>query len=411
MLTEILVSVLVVVVACLVVMDVARTKIDVSHGHTDGLAHDARPRITADTYGGRTSTFLREPVGTGIPAAVSGAGPARPPESTSPPAGGYQPSRAGASAAANGALPELKNRHVRSRLLLLVVIPAVAVTVIAFCVGGLTHVLQGSRINSPSSSTHNGAILSALVIGVVMIVVLVLAAWLTIVTARSVLRPLYRLRVKALETVSGRRPDAARRSENDGETPPSDAESVDVDSTEIGDVARAFNQMRAELLRMATNEAALRDKLDAMFVNISNRSQSLVERQIRIIDNLEQGEQDGERLAHLSRMNRIAARMHRNSQNLLVLAGHELSIGWNQPMALTNVIGAAVSEIEECERVSLQAQPDVAVSGPVVNDAVHLLAELTQNATSFSAVDMPVEIAGYPMSSGVVIDITDRGVG
>ena len=411
MLTEILVSVLVVVVACLVVMDVARTKIDVSHGHTDGLAHDARPRITADTHGGRTSTFLREPVGTGIPAAVSGAGPARPPESTSPPAGGYQPSRAGASAAANGALPELKNRHVRSRLLLLVVIPAVAVTVIAFCVGGLTHVLQGSRINSPSSSTHNGAILSALVIGVVMIVVLVLAAWLTIVTARSVLRPLYRLRVKALETVSGRRPDAARRSENDGETPPSDAESVDVDSTEIGDVARAFNQMRAELLRMATNEAALRDKLDAMFVNISNRSQSLVERQIRIIDNLEQGEQDGERLAHLSRMNRIAARMHRNSQNLLVLAGHELSIGWNQPMALTNVIRAAVSEIEECERVSLQAQPDVAVSGPVVNDAVHLLAELTQNATSFSAVDMPVEIAGYPMSSGVVIDITDRGVG
>src|SRR5271165_37906 len=76
MLTEILVSVLVVVVACLVVMDVARTKIDVSHGHTDGLAHDARPRITADTHGGRTSTFLREPVGTGIPAAVSGAGPA-----------------------------------------------------------------------------------------------------------------------------------------------------------------------------------------------------------------------------------------------------------------------------------------------------------------------------------------------
>src|SRR5271165_4793247 len=159
--------------------------------------------------------------------------PARPPESTSPPAGGYQPSRAGASAAANGALPELKNRHVRSRLLLLVVIPAVAVTVIAFCVGGLTHVLQGSRINSPSSSTHNGAILSALLIGVVMIVVLVLAAWLTIVTARSVLRPLYRLRVKALETVSGRRPDATRRSGNDGENPPSDAESVDVDSTEI----------------------------------------------------------------------------------------------------------------------------------------------------------------------------------
>ena len=181
--------------------------------------------------------------------------------------------------------------------------------------------------------------------------------------------------------------------------------------TEIGDVARAFNQMRGELLRMAGNEAALRSKLDAMFVNMSNRSQSLVERQIRIIENLEQGEQDRDRLAQLSRMNRMAARMHRNSQNLLILAGHELSIGWNQPMALVNVVRAAVSEIEEYERVSLHAQPDIAVSGPVVNDTVHLLAELTENATSFSAVDMPVEVSGYLMNSGVVIDITDRGVG
>ena len=181
---------------------------------------------------------------------------------------------------------------------------------------------------------------------------------------------------------------------------------------EIGDVARAVKAMRGELLRMAANEAALHGKLDAMFVNLSNRSKSLVERQIRLIESLEHSEQDRDRLAHLSRMNRIANRMHRNSQNLLVLAGHELSSGWNQPMPLVNIIRAAVSEIEEYERVSLHPQPDIAVSGPVVNDAVHLLAELTENATSFSAVDMPVEISGYLSNSGgVVIDITDRGVG
>ena len=246
-----------------------------------------------------------------------------------------------------------------------------------------------------------------------MIVVLVLAAWFTIVTARSVLQPLYRLRARALEAAGGRRPDAARHGENEGQSAPSDRESVDVDSPdEIGDVARAFSRMRGELLRMAANEATLHGKLDAMFVNLSNRSKSLVERQIRLIESLEQSEQDRDRLAYLSRMNRIATRMHRNSQNLLVLAGHELSSGWNQPMPLVNVIRAAVSEIEEYERVSLHAQPDIAVSGPVVNDAVHLLAELTENATSFSAVDMPVEISGYLSNSGgVVIDITDRGVG
>ena len=80
-------------------------------------------------------------------------------------------------------------------------------------------------------------------------------------------------------------------------------------------------------------------------------------------------------------------------------------------MALVNVIRAAVSKIQDNERILLNAQPDIAVSGPVVNDALHLFAELTENATSFSAVDMPVEISGYLMNSGVVIDITDRGVG
>jgi hypothetical protein len=111
-------------------------------------------------------------------------------------------------------------------------------------------------------------------------------------------------------------------------------------------------------------------------------------------------------------MNRIAARMHRNSQNLLIVAGHDLATSWNHPVTLVNVIRAAVSEIEEYERVSLNAQPDMAVRGPAVNDVVHLFAELIENATSFSAADMPVDISGQLLTSGgVVVDVTDRGVG
>ena len=405
MLAEILLGALVLTVAFLVAVDFSRTTGEAPHGHADESPPDVRPWVTGDTRSRRTQAPPQEPADT------HDVGPTRRPESISQPVGGYQDPPTHASAAPSGAPRE---RHVRSRLLLLVTIPAVAVAIIAFCIGGLTDILQGTRINSPSGSTRDGAILSALAIGAVMIVVLVLAAWFTIVTARSVLQPLYRLRARALEAVGSRRPDAARRTgENEGENAPSDRESVDVDSPdEIGDVARAVSQMRAELQRMAANEAALHGKLDAMFVNLSNRSKSLVERQIRLIESLEQSELDRERLAYLSRMNRIATRMHRNSQNLLVLAGHELSIGWKQPMPLVNVIRAAVSEIEEYERVSLHAQPDIAVSGPVVNDAVHLLVELTENATSFSAVDMPVEISGYLSNSGgVVIDITDRGVG
>ena len=233
--------------------------------------------------------------------------------------------------------------------------------------------------------SESGAILWAVAIVIVMITVLVLAAWATIGTARSVLQPLYRLRSRAMALASGRPSDAA----------PADVASPD----EIGDIARAVEQTRSTISRLGGNEAGLRSKLDAMFVNLSHRGQSLVERQMRLIELLEQSEQDQERRAILFRLNRIAARMHRDSQNLLVLAGHELSSSWNQPMMMVNVIRTAVSEIEEYERVSVHAQPDIALSGPAVNDMVHLLAELIQNATSFSAVDMPVEVSGQLLNS------------
>jgi signal transduction histidine kinase len=298
--------------------------------------------------------------------------------------------------------------------MLLVIIPSVAVAVVAFCVVRIADAVRSASTQAPGGSVRDGDIVSAIAVGVVAIVVLALALWLTVVVARSVLEPIRKLRAGALEVAEVRLPDDVRRvSENNGEGVPSDVEPIDVDSSdEIGEVGRAFNHMRSEMLRLAANEAALRGRLDAMFVNLSHRSQSLVERQIRLIEHLEQGEQDSERLANLFKMNRIAGRMHRNSQNLLVLAGHEVPGDWNQPITLANVIRAAVSEVEDYERVSLTAPPEIAVSGPAVNDVVHLLAELIENATSFSAGDMQVDISGRLLTSGgVLIDITDRGVG
>ena len=200
---------------------------------------------------------------------------------------------------------------------------------------------------------------------------------------------------------------------NNGEIGSADVAPIDVDSTdELGEIARAFDQVRRETLRLTANEASLGDKLNALFVNLSHRSQSLVERQIRLIEGLEHAERDPERLADLFKVEGIAARMQRNSRNLLVLAGHEPSTGWNQPVALMNVIRAAVSELEEHERVSLTAPPEIAVSAPAVDDVVHLLTELTENATSFSAADMPIEISSRLLTTGgVLVDITDRGVG
>jgi len=188
---------------------------------------------------------------------------------------------------------------------------------------------------------------------------------------------------------------------------------VEVDSSNRPDeAARGFDQARREMSQSAASEAALRGKFSAMYVNLSRRSQALVERQLRLIESLEHGEQDEHRLASLAKLNRIAMRMHRNAQNLLVLAGQEPTTNWNRPVTVAHLVEAALFEVEDCERVSFEVQPDIAVRGPAVYDSVHLLVELIDNASSFSAAEMPVHITGRILTSGgALIDITDRGIG
>jgi signal transduction histidine kinase len=265
-----------------------------------------------------------------------------------------------------------------------------------------------------SQSQHSALTRTAVETGIEVLAVLIVVLMITIIVARSMVRPLRKLRTGALEVAGLRLPDAVRRmSETDGEGVSLEVDPIDVNSSdEIGEVARAFDQVHREALRLAANEAALRGNVNAMFVNLSRRSQSLVERQIRLIDDLEQGEQDPERLSSLFQMDHLATRMRRNSENLLVLAGQDLSRRWNQPVALVDVLRAALSEIERYERVTLNVQPGIAVRGQAVSDVVHLTAELVENATSFSAADTPVTIAGHLLSSGgVLLEITDQGVG
>ncbi len=290
--------------------------------------------------------------------------------------------------------------------------------------GAMTHTINyqmgsveralGDQITARAGSLRNQAVTSAIVTGAAILLILGLALFFTVVVARSMVRPLRRLRAGALEVAGMRLPETVRRmSEGEGADAPLEVEPIDVDSTdEIGEVARAFDQVHREAVRLASNEAALRGNVNAMFVNLSRRSQSLVERQIRLIDDLEQGEQDSERLGNLFQMDHLATRMRRNSENLLVLAGHDVSRRWTQAVGLVDVLRAAVSEIEQYERVTLNVQPGIAVRGQAVNDVVHLLAELVENATSFSAADTPVNVAGHLLNSGgVLLDITDQGVG
>ena len=286
----------------------------------------------------------------------------------------------------------------------------------AYLASSLHAVEQGfmSSIIGQSASQRSKAIWSALIDSAAVMLVLALALFFTIAVGRSMTRPLRRLRTGALEVAGMRLPETVRKmSEGVGADAPLEVEPIDVDSSdEIGEVARAFDQVHREAVRLAANEAALRGNVNAMFVNLSRRSQSLVERQIRLIDDLEQGEQDSERLANLFQMDHLATRMRRNSENLLVLAGHEMSKQRTEPVALVDVLRAAVSEIEHYERVVPNIQPGISVRGPAVNDVVHLLSELAENATTFSPADTPVNVSGHLLNSGgALLDITDQGVG
>ena len=230
-----------------------------------------------------------------------------------------------------------------------------------YLVSSLHSVEQGlmSSVIGQSGGLRGRAITAALLEGFSVILVLALAMLFTVALGRSMTRPLHRLRTGALEVAGVRLPETVRLMSGGGSGETSlEVAPIDVDSTdEIGEVARAFDQVHREAVRLAANEAALRGNINAMFVNLSRRSQTLVERQIRLIDDLEQGEQDSERLANLFQMDHLATRMRRNSENLLVLAGHELSRRWSEPVALVNVLRAAVSEIEHYERVIPDMQP------------------------------------------------------
>jgi signal transduction histidine kinase len=271
-----------------------------------------------------------------------------------------------------------------------------------------------SSIIAQSGSLRNSATTTAVLEGVGVLLLLILALILIAVVTQSMVGPLRRLRAGALEVAGVRLPETVRlMAETDGEGVSLDPEPIDVNSAdEIGEVARAFDQVHREALRLAANEAALRGNVNAMFVNLSRRSQSLVERQIRLISHLEQGEQDSKRLANLFQMDHLATLMRRNSENLLVLAGQDLARRWNRPVALVDVLRAALSEIEHYERVTLNLQPRISVRAQAVSDVVHLTAELVENATSFSAAESPVTITGRLLSSGgVLLEITDQGVG
>ncbi|MFF7449363.1 MULTISPECIES: nitrate- and nitrite sensing domain-containing protein [unclassified Streptomyces] len=180
---------------------------------------------------------------------------------------------------------------------------------------------------------------------------------------------------------------------------------------ETGQVAEALTTVHRAALRAAVERAELASGISGVFVNLARRSQVLVHRQLSLLDSMERRSDDPGELSDLFRLDHLTTRMRRHAESLIILSGAAPGRAWRMPVSLTNVVRAAVSEVEDYARVEVRQLPEAAVVGGAVADLTHLLAEVVENAAQFSPPHTRVRVTGEPVGNGYAIEVEDRGLG
>lgn len=249
--------------------------------------------------------------------------------------------------------------------------------------------------------------------GAAVIALLLLAVALLIVVVRSLLQPLRALRTAAFEVADRRLPEAAEQLRNADAPGQPTVDPVPVHSREeVGQVARAFDTMHAQAVRLAAEQAQRRCSLNDVFANLSGRTQQLVQRQLQLIHEVRSRTHDPAVATSLVELDRLAARMRRHSENLLVLAGGTVRRDVEGPTSVLDVLTNAVAEIDQYRRVTVGPSAPAMVTGPVANDLVHLIAELLDNATGVAPQGTMVTLASaLTEDHSLLVEITDSGPG
>ena len=262
-------------------------------------------------------------------------------------------------------------------------------------------------VESQAAAQRTAAIRdSAIVIGAML-----LALLLVILVARSLVRPLRRLRDSALKVAHDELAREIERVRAGAEPGPVQPIPVHT-SEEVGQVAHAVDELHEQAVLLAGEQSRLQLQVSDMFETLSRRSRSLVDQQLSLIDRLERNEEDPERLESLFRLDHLAARMRRNGANLLVLAGAKVPRDQAEPVPVSAIINAAASEVEDYTRVVTATVPDSEVHGAIAGDLVHLLAELLDNALRYSPPISQVRVSAvHTGNGGLVIEVSDIGIG
>jgi signal transduction histidine kinase len=264
------------------------------------------------------------------------------------------------------------------------------------------------------------------------LVALLLTIMMTTLVARGIIRRLRGLERSALALAEHQLPDVIarlRRGEDVDvahEAPPLQTSAgssphgrISPDGTspgrmsrdEIGRVGASFDLVRQTAIRAAVEEASLRRGLNDMFRNLARRSQSLLHRQLALLDQMERRATDPEALDDLFQLDHLTTRMRRHAEGLVILSGAPPGRGWSSPVRMVDVMRGAIAEVEDYARVAVATRTQAALSGPAVADVIHLLAELIENAATLSPPYTSVRVSGEVVASGFAIEVEDRGLG
>jgi signal transduction histidine kinase len=257
-----------------------------------------------------------------------------------------------------------------------------------------------------------GVIVRLLLAGGLGLIAVIAAIILSITTARALVRQLERLRNAAHELSDDRLPRVVERLRRGEEVDVAlEAPPLQFGGDEIGQVGRAFNAVQETAVRVAVEQAELRRGVRDVFLSLARRSQALLHRQLGLLDTMERRAGDAEELADLFRVDHLATRMRRNAENLIVLSGAVAGRGWRNPVPIVDVVRGALAEVEDYTRVTVLPIEPAALAGRAVGDVIHLLAELIENAVSFSPPYTAVHVGGALVANGFAVEIEDRGLG
>ena len=296
--------------------------------------------------------------------------------------------------------------------------PAVSPTAWEQAAGGVTvgitkATTQASdEITAQAQHDSRNTYLTLLLAGGIGLLAVVLSLIVSIWVGRSLVRELAALRDSARELATKRLPDVVRRlAAGQHVDVPTDAPELPSSSTEIGQVQEAFSAVQRTAVEAAVGQARLRQGISDIFRNLARRSQSLLHRQLTLLDGMERRASDPDELEDLFRIDHLTTRMRRHAESLIILSGDAPARGWRRPVPFVDVLRAAVAEVEDYTRIKVTADTGAALSGPAVADVIHMIAELAENAVTFSPPNTPVRLTGDVVGRGFAVEIEDRGLG